>query len=430
LSLINDFMSARYKECLNYPLTLLTTVAIIVVVASVHVTDFRFDASAETLVAEGDDAYRTYRDAMASFDGDNFAILTLLPRRGELLSDENVARLQWLEDELLAIEGVTNVVSILDAPLLESPPVPLESLADNVRTLRSPDVDRRLALDELTRSPLFRELLVSADGRSTAIRIDLERNSSPEVATRKRDETLREIRRLMAQMNRDVVSHLGGVPVVASDMVSYIERDIASFGSAVVLLMAIMLYVIFRRVRWVVLPLLTSATSVYLTIALLGYLDKPTTVISSNFVSLLTIIAISFTIHLISRYRELRAASPDSRHVELVVDAMLDKFKPCVFTALTTMVAFGSLTTSDIQPVKDLGWIMCAGLLISLIVTYSLFAGLLLLLPKGKPAATLHRAGVHPIFPQARDKACGTRADCCHTLRCHRHFWNLSGQTR
>lgn len=430
MSYIGKFMSGRYKECLNYPLMILAVLLVMVAVAIVYVGEFKFDASEDTLVAEGDPELAYYREVSQSFGGDEFLIMTYTPESGDLITPANLQHIEVLTDRLLALEGVRGVTSILDVPLLESPPMPLSEMAENIVTLRSPDANLDMAARELTQSPLFSELLISVDGDSTAIRIDLkpfpevaelrsnrnrlrrmvdpsnedqrrlasveqEFDTAYEHSLNQRDATLEQIRGIRDSLGDDVTAYLGGVPLVASDMIAYVKSDIVKFGSAVVLLVAIMLFLIFRRMRWVVVPLLTTAVSVLMTVGLLGFMGQATTVISSNFISLLAIITISFTIHLIARYRELRALTPDARHTDLVKDAMVDKFPPCAYTAITTMVAFGSLTTSEIVPVMDFGWIMCAGILISFVVTYSLFAAILLLLPKGKPASTLHS---EPVF--------------------------------
>lgn len=425
MSLIRMFMSARYKECLNYPIYILAVVIALCLWALTFIDQFEFDASDDTLVAEGDPDLAYYREVSKSFGGDDFLFLTYAPESGSVFNNETLLQLDSLGRELESIQGVRSVSSILDAPLLKNPPVALADLTGNVKTLRSPGIDLSLAEQEFTHSPLFRELLVSADGRSTAIRIDLIGDTSlPELRDEidrlgslqtisesesdtlerlqseyrierkeqlaRNNKTLSSIRSVRDGLDDEVVAHLGGIPLVVSDMIEYVKGDIVVFGTAVFTLIGIMLFGIFRRLRWVVLPLIATATSILLTSGLLGYLGQPVTVISSNFVSLIAIISISFSIHLISQYRELRARQPDLPHTDLVFNTMTEKLTPCVYTAMTTMVAFGSLTTSSIVPVRDFGWIMCIGVLVSFLVSYSLFAGLLLLLPKGEAATTLH----------------------------------------
>ncbi|MDT8428095.1 MAG: MMPL family transporter [Pseudomonadales bacterium] len=425
MNYIRQYMSGRYRECLNYPVQILAVVLVLLLVAAYFSRQFGFDASEDTLVQEGDPDLAYYQEVVRSFGSDEFLFLTYSPDSGDIFTRQTLDTIQTLANRIGQVPGVQGVTSLFDAPLLSSPPVPLAQLAEGYRTLSSADVDLALAREELTNSPLFRDLLISADGRSTALRIDLAPNTAlselkdtrdrlrqletPSAAEQseltaaeeayrteygqhlaQRDATLAAIREIRNQFRSDAVIHLGGVPLVASDMIEYVKSDITVFGTAVVLLIAAMLFIIFRRVRWVVLPLLSTAVTVFMTIGVLGFFQQPVTIVSSNFVSLLAIISISFSIHLIAKYRELRAISPDAKHVDLVFNAMKDKLVPCVYTALTTMVAFGSLVTSAIVPVMDFGWIMCVGILVSLLVTYSLFAGMLLLLPKGPASVTLH----------------------------------------
>lgn len=386
MGLISKFMSGRYRECLNHPVYVIAVVLVLIALAATQVHQFRFDASSDTLLPEGDSELAYYREVTRDLGGSDFVFQTYAPDSDDLFTREGLNRIARLQQELESVPGVAGVYSILDAPLLQSPPVPLDSLAKEVPTLRDDDVDLQMAREELTTSPLFAELLISRDGRSTALRVDLE----PSLQRDQTEDTLSGIREVRDGLPDSVTAHIGGVSVMASDMVNYIKSDITLFGTLVVVLIGIMLFMIFRRIRWVILPLLSTGVVVFITIGILGFMGQATTVISSNFISLLSIITISFCIHLIARYREIRAAEPDIRHTDMVYRAAKDKLAPCIYTAITTMVAFGSLVTSDIKPVADFGWIMCIGILVSFFVSYSFFLSILLLLPKGQSATTLH----------------------------------------
>ncbi len=424
LKLLNRFLSGRYRKCLNYPVAILLAIVLLAVAAVPFLGDFRFDASDDSLVAEGDPALAYYREISDIFGGEDFLFFTYEPVNQPLFHRDTLERIRRLADRLQAIAGVAGVFSLLDAPLLENPPVPLAQLQDNVKTLGSDDVDLAQARQELVTSPLFRNLLVSADGRITALRIDLATDarlgelrqqidtleSSQQLSAEQRrrlaglrvqlrstridflaerKRTLDAIRQVRDDLDTEAVAHVGGVPLVAADMITYVQQDILTFGTVVILIIAVMLFAVFRRLRWVMLPLLTTAVSVYFTIAILGLLQQPVTVISSNFISLLAIVSIAFSIHLIRRYRELLQDDTGQAHVDLVFQSLVDKFPPCLYTAITTMVAFGSLLTSAIVPVRDFGLIMCISILVAFLMSFSLFAGILLLLPRGEPSATI-----------------------------------------
>ncbi len=423
-----------YLRALNYPRTLLTLVALLLVVAGACGTRFSFDASSDTLVVEGDPDLATYLRIAETFGGDEFLLLTFTPRDGDALDPANLATLRALQQEIAALEGVGSVFSILDAPLLKSPPVPLAELARGFRTLESADVDRPSAREELKESPVFGGLLITADARTTAMRVDISLDRELLVLDEERArlrsqaersaaevkrlaelevarETLREAyvngrERLIGQI-RDVrdryadrgVLHLGGVPMIAADMIAFVKSDLVVFGGSVVVIVMVTLYGFFRRLRWVLLPVVTSAVTIGFTVGVLGLAQWPATVISSNFVSLLAIITISLTIHLVVRYRELAHLHPDMAADELVRQTMVSKFAPCLYNALTTIAAFGSLTASQIVPVEDFGWMMCIGIAIGFFTSFTLFPALLLLLGRvAGPSLLSRELGVTRVF--------------------------------
>ena len=102
-------------------------------------------------------------------------------------------------------------------------------------------------------------------------------------------------------------------------------------------------------------------------------MDWRVTVVSSNFISLLLIITISLTVHLTVRYRELRATRHHSDHDKLLRHAVLSMYRPCLYTALTTLVAFGSLVVSGILPIITFGWMMMMGVVTALLVASHFF---------------------------------------------------------
>jgi len=382
-----------YLAMLGHPGRMLVGLTGALLLAAGFASRFSFDASADTLVVEDDPDLQLYREISAVFGGDDFLLVTFTPHAGELLASANLDALGRLQRRLGEIEGVTSVFSVLDAPLLKSPPVSLDELAEGFRTLRSADVDLALAAEELASSPFFRELLISADGRTAALRVDILPMPMPEradTAERRRQVAARAalieaVRGLRAEFSPLGVLHLGGVPMIASDMIAFVKSDLAVFGGLVLVLVMAVLRAAFGQLRWVLLPLGCAAASILATLGVLGFLLMPATVISSNFVALMAIMTISLTIHLIVRYRELLQAPEPLGAKKLVAATMTSKFAPCLYTALTTMAAFGSLTVSSIVPVEDFGWMMCIGLVLGFLVTFILFPAVLMLLDGGRP---------------------------------------------
>jgi len=385
---------------------------------------FRLDASTETLVLENDEDLRYSRLINSRYGQHDFLALTYTPR-GDLFSEKTLATLGRLRDELLSLENVLSVVSILDVPLLESPPVSLKELTAELPTLESPEVDKELARNEFRESALYQNLLLSSDLQTTALlinfsgddvyrsllerrnelrqkkasgtltlaeRVELKRvveqsRQHKDKARRRRHQDIAAIRAIMDGYRQDAELFLGGIGMIADDMVTFIKNDLKVFGFGILLFLVLMLGVIFRRIRWIFLPTLCCVVSVVCMVGLLGWFRWEVTVMSSNFISLQLIMTMAITIHLIVRYRELLAKSPQKPNRQLLLDTVRLKLKPCVYAVLTTIAGFGSLVLCDILPVVTFGWMMIAGLIVSLIVTFLLFPAVLMLIPKDSPPA-------------------------------------------
>jgi predicted RND superfamily exporter protein len=180
--------------------------------------------------------------------------------------------------------------------------------------------------------------------------------------------------------------YLGGVPMIAADSIGFVRNDLQTFGVGVIAFIVVILAIAFRKPRWVVLPMITCSLSALIVIGLLGLIEWRVTIVSSNFISILLIITLSLTIHLIVRYRELHSLLPQQDQYTLIRETIHSKFLPSFYTAITTMVAFLSLLVSGIRPVIDFGWMMIMGIGIAFILTFTFFSATLILLKPGKPA--------------------------------------------
>ncbi len=378
-----------------------------------YLDDFRLDTSSDSLVLENDKSLKYFRDVVTKYSGEDLLILTYAPN-GDLFADDSLARLKKLSDELRVLEPVSSVLSIIDVPLTQSPPVTLGELASSTQTLLDDKTDRELAKKELRDSDLYKDLLVSNDFTTTAIAVALKRNtelsglldqrnalrlkreqgelsvaeaaklealsleyqSKDDAFKAKQSEFIDQVRGIMQPYQADAKLFLGGLPMIVADSVRFINSDFKTFGLASLALIVFILAIAFRQIGWVVMPLLTCAVTGYTMVGLLGLLNWPISVVSSNFLSLLLIITLSLNIHLIVRYRELAKLDPSLDQRSLLSQTIRSKFIACIYTALTTIVAFASLIVSGIRPVIDFGWIMCLGIIVAVVTTFVVFPAL------------------------------------------------------
>lgn len=390
--------------------------------AAAGLPNFKLDASSESLTLENDKDLDYFREVYSRYQSGDFLVVTYRPN-ADLFSDQSINDLRSLSDELAQIEGVDSVLGMLDVPLLYSPKLSLTDLSDEPRTLMSEGVDRDLAKQEFWNSPIYRDMLLSPDGRTTAILANLKVDNKYLALVKQRDELRalfkagqlsadqqQEYERVSAEFLdyrtqaavkdkarvakvREVVTSysdraemfVGGVTMITADMIDFIQSDLIVFGLGIVIFIVLLLAVIFRQWRFIILPLSTCILTAVLMLGLLSWLDWRLTVISSNFVALLLITTLAITIHLVVRFRESYGEHPHWSKGQLVMDMVHYMLRPCLFTALTTVVAFVSLVVSGIRPVIDFGWMMTMGLAVGFCMAFILLPAGLMLWPLGDP---------------------------------------------
>ena len=390
------------------PALVISVLLLLVAFFAWHAQDFRLDASADSLLLENDPDLEFSREVNNRYGLGDSVIVAYTPD-GDLFDRETLRRNEALREELLEIDRVFGVDSILNVPVFGN--TPLTAISEDYLTIMDEEQDLEMARQEIMESPVFSNALLSPDGTTAGLLVGFEidevsrgllqrrtelrniqssREITPEqaqelieveaeyaeysvVVADRQHEMISNIRAVLDNHRDGAQIYLGGAPMIADDLVTFVQGDLRTFSSVVVLLIVVALGLIFRKVRWVAMPLACCAVAGTIMVGVLGLMDWRVTVVSSNFISLLLIITISLTVHLMVRYRQLRATRHYSNHDKLLRHAVQSMFRPCLYTALTTAVAFGSLIVSGILPIITFGWMMMMGVATALIVAFTLF---------------------------------------------------------
>ncbi len=409
------------KIILQNPWTAIIVVFVLAIIMALGLPNFKLDASADSLTLEHDDDLNFSREVVQRYGSDNFLIVTFSPSKGALFDQNNLDTLAALREDLLQIEGIQSVLSMLDVPLLYSPKIDITDLTGELNTLMSEGVDKQLAKSEFLSSPIYKDVILSADGNTTGMMATLDLDETYLQLVSKRDslrllrdtdglsaqqeiqlqevsaeflnyrtakaevdhKRVAQIRELIEDYRDRATIFLGGPDMITADMITFIKSDLTVFGAGILVFIIATLALIFRQIRFVVLPLITCTLCLVIILGFLSWIDWRLTVISSNFVLLLLIITLALTIHLIVRYRELQSNNPESNQHELVSQTVISMAKPCLYTVLTTIVAFTSLVVSDIRPVIDFGWMMTMGISLALVIAFIIIPAGMVLLGKG-----------------------------------------------
>ena len=398
--------------------------AVFIVLMGFFALKLEIDASAETLLLEGDKDLEFTRKVSKRFEAPNLLVVTY-SIEDYLLSEDNIENIKTLSQHFLNVKIVESINSIVNVPLLQCPPRPIKELVKDVPTLESENIDKNMVKNEFLSSAIYKKNLVSEDFKTTAILINLKRDNKyfDLIANRdsfvklKKERSLtdiekdnfkyaekelkeyrdivrerthlsivkiRDILKTFETQNPNVKLHLGGVDMIADDMVEFVKYDLKTFGFVIVGLLIFILYILLKEKRWVVIALFICTLALITTTGLLGFFGWEITVVSSNFVSLQLIMNMSLVVHLIVKYKELHAKNKNDTQEKLILDTIVSMSKPSFFVVITTIAGFSSLVFSNILPIINFGWMMSVGIIVSLLMTFILFPIVLMFFNKSE----------------------------------------------
>jgi predicted RND superfamily exporter protein len=357
--------------------------------------DFRLDASSETLLIEGDPDLEYLREITERYGSKEFLVLTYTPNEG-MVTDTSVNNLLSLKYKIQSLDWVHSVITLLDIPLLNNSDAPLQERLESFKTLKDEGVDKDRGFKEILNSPVFRNFVISEDGKTSGIIVNIKQNPPLEDIENRSQDEIEQYRDQIKKQNhenileiRDVIKsydnigkiYLGGIPMIADDMMTFIKSDIMVFGLGVLLFIIATLWFVFRKLIWIIVPISSCFFSVVIMMGLLGLLGWKVTVISSNFIALMLILTMAMNIHMSTRFLQLRKSNPSKSNLQILTLTTGKMFWPILYTVLTTVIAFLSLIFSDIKPIIDFGWMMTFGLITSFIITFTLLPTLLSFAP-------------------------------------------------
>ncbi len=408
------FLKLYSKLVLDFHKFTLLLISLFIIVSFYYAKNFNLDASSDALLLEGDKDLEYLRETNSRYGSKDFLFLTYAPITN-FTDEDTIINIQLLKSKIEKLTWVDSVITIIDVPLLKSSDEPLMERLKNYKTLSYPNLDKNRGFQEILNSPIYRNYVISEDGKTSGIVIYLKKDErlneyiklkekyyyenkekkQSSLEKRKYKEFLKEyeeyknlynirnhqniseIREIINRYGENAKIHLGGIPMIADDMMSYIKNDIIVFGIGVFVFIILTLWFIFRNIKWVVMPLLGCATSVIIMIGLLGFVGWKVTVISSNFIALMLILNMAMNIHVTVRFLQLKKEYPSLTKKEAVIEASKKMMLPILYTVLTTICAFLSLIFSGIKPIIDFGWMMTLGLTVSFVVTFLLLPCLL-----------------------------------------------------
>ena len=402
------------KFVIDFPKITLSLILVIISISFYNAKNFNLDASSDALLLEGDKDLKYLREINERYGSKEFLVLTYSPV-SSFTEKETILNLQLLKSKIEKLTWVDSVITVIDVPLLKSTDENLMDRIKNYKTLAYPEIDRKRGFEEIINSPIYKNYVISEDGKTSGIVVYLKKDERLNEYVKIKDkyynqsidqglsrdqkksykiflkeyeeyknlynlrnhQNITEIRDVINKYGENAKIHLGGIPMIADDMMSFIKSDIIVFGIGVFVFIILTLWFIFKNIKWVIMPLAGCATSVIIMIGLLGLIGWKVTVISSNFIALMLILNMAMNIHLTVRFLQLKKEYPEINKGDAVLESSKKMMLPILYTVLTTICAFLSLILSGIKPIIDFGWMMTLGLIVSFLVTFLLLPSLL-----------------------------------------------------
>lgn len=384
--------------------------------AAFFASKFKIDASADTLLLKNNKLYIETQVMNQRFSPEEFILLAYQPKQHDVFSQQTFDDITDLTKSIKTLPRVKSVNHILNVPLLSMAAELSADLNPDDFTWQSNQYSPTEMKAVFDSHPIFTDLLVNKSQTATAIQIVFKQNEKlqniqskivdiqkvlldKDELTQQQTEKIEQLKqaaepiesKLKAQRQQEIDKiyefaepfnnsaqiYLGGAYVLGQQMIDIVQSDLVIFGSVIGLVIIVLLFVLFRRIRWVVLPIVCCSLSVLLTVGLFGFLDMRATVISSNFIALQLILTLAVVIHLIVEFRQLASGQSNEKHKDLLIKTVNRKFKPCLYAAITTSVGFASLIFSGIQPVVSFGWMMIVAMFVSISVSLVMFPAFL-----------------------------------------------------
>jgi predicted RND superfamily exporter protein len=394
---------------LKKPIITLSIILATVAYVSTYIPYVNIDASPDSLLLDSDPDLKYYREIHRHYGSEEYVIVGFTPA-ADLYAPETIKFIEQLTEQFNQVSGVTGTTSMSNVPLLEQRDESAKNSSISFLNLSDDRTNIDLAKKEFANSPLYTDNLVSPDAATTAFKIDIQANKTMETLQEDKyvildklaaqsahedqlneqlkqlNEKILEQRDITGALYKQVLTdirailethqsqgefYLAGGPLIANDIKDFVNSDIKTFGISIILMMCLVLFVFFRNVSWVFLPLICAIMNVILVAGLLGLFGLQLTIISSNFVSLLIIFSTSLSIHVIIRYQEICSKSKCSI-TDNITEAAKQIATPCIYMVATSVTAFFSLIASDIKPVINFGIIMIIGLLCAFLLAFTL----------------------------------------------------------
>lgn len=315
--------------------------------------------------------------------------------RGTIFSAESIELVQTLTAEFEALDSVQDVTSMTNSDYIEGTESGMR-VSPLVEEFEGSPGEIRNLKGKLLSWETYEESLYSADFRSTQILIGVDVDINADA----RETLYFDVKEVLANHQKEGVDYyLAGEPAIAVLLSTNMRNDVSTLIPLVIFVVLLALFLFFRRLGGVILPIITVLISSIWTIGAMALLGISLSLVATVIPVLMIAVGSAYGIHIVNHYfdevdQRIGEISTEE-HGEIIFDTLNSVGRPVFLAGITTIIGFGALTTSEVGPMRSFGIFTAVGVAVALLVALTLIPSLLLL--RGGAPKTTGREKGEPI---------------------------------
>jgi hypothetical protein len=355
-------------------IALLVTLTLVTVFCIERITHLKFDYDFEKFFPVGNEESDFYFEFREKFETDNDFVIVGLVNHDGIFNYPFLHDVDSLATLLRGVENMDEVLSPTDLKEVVRDPALGLFLRKPVLDWKNPDSYSSDSAYVIS-NDIYKGSFFSSDGKALAINMKHKQGLSKKAC----DKVADDIQAAIANFSFDE-SHVIGRSLGQKVYVEMMAREMALFITISFFLTLLFLFIAFRSFWNVVLPTLVVLTSIVWTLGAIELLGQDIDIMLTILPTILFVIGISDSVHILARYIELLRAGKEK--TEAIKGAIRDTILPTFLTAITTAIGFGTLIFNGIQPISNFGIYTSVGVMMAFFISYAMLPAGLYLCPK------------------------------------------------
>jgi predicted RND superfamily exporter protein len=344
-----------FEFLLDRPLTVISFVALLTFFFVWHIPKLSIRTSVYDLLIEDLPETANYNAFKAVFGSDE--IIRIVIKTDNVFDPATFGKIDALSASASGIEGVKRVISLPEIKKAVDTPAKKWNLAEFAAMLAP--------------VKLFEGNLISHDRKVAALTLVLDREAD-------RDSVIQAVDRIISDLSQGFTAYQIGMPLISQALARYTAKDFLRLPPITLILIALVLFVLYRKISYLVLPFVCLVVVLAWTFGFMALIGIPLSMLTMVVPVFLIAVGTAYCLHIVSAYSMSAQQADSQRRAVLATYAKIGL--PSVLAILTTIVGLASLWFNRITAIHEFALFACFGLLSFFVVLFTLLPSLLVLL--------------------------------------------------